>query len=539
MATKRLSEVIPVRFDARLRRTERVDTVVRRTNTSVLHTVGRLVRHAPLPALIHLYGLIPLAVVAALISLAPTDPHDFWWHLRVGRIVAESEVPRTNMFAWTVPTDQPFVYAAWLSDWLFYQMYLLFGLQGPVLARNVLGIIAFALVLLEALRRSGSWRLSGLAVFLAGMMTINNLTTRPQNWAWLPFMAYVIIPGAYAARQVGWRTLLALPPLMLFWVNAHGSFVLGLALLTLYCIGEGARTLMQQPDARDLRRLIALTATALATLAATLFNPIGADIFAYVVKLLTDPPSQGLVNEWQPPTVRSLAGQAFFLATLLLIAALALGRRRLNLTDTLLLCAFLWLAWSGMRYVVWFGMLAMPMLAQCLAGPLSRTAVQRGDLFASIIALALMIGVGALQPPFKSSLNLPASYRSLFADMPGAPLLYSADTPVGAAAHLRAHPGGRLFNDMAYGSYLIWALPEPRVFVDTRVELYPLMLWEDYLALGEARAYRTLIEQYGIDRALLSRSRQAPLVAALDADSSWIVEYEDRYSILYRRIEER
>jgi hypothetical protein len=350
-----------------------IDTVVRRANTSVLHAVGGLVRNAPFPALIHLYGLIPLAVVAALIALAPTDPHDFWWHLRVGRLVAETGVPRTNMFAWTVPPDQPFVYAAWLGDWLFYQMYLLCGLQGPVLARNILGTLAFALVLLEAWRRSGSWRLAGLAVFLAGMMTINNLTTRPQNWAWAPFMAYAIILGAYATKQVGWRALLALPPLMVFWVNAHGSFVLGLALLALYGIGEGTRALLRQPDAPDFRRLAALAAAALATLAATLVNPIGVDIFAYVVKLLTDPPSQGLVNEWQPPTVRSLAGQAFFLATLLLIAALALGRRRLNLTDTLLLCAFLWLAWSGMRYVVWFGMLAMPMLAQCLARPAPRS----------------------------------------------------------------------------------------------------------------------------------------------------------------------
>lgn len=497
--------------------------------------VPRQTSRALFPSLAHLYGLMPLAVVAALIALAPTDPHDFWWHLRVGQIVAESGVPRTNMFAWTVPADQPFVYAAWFGDWLFYQAYRLAGLQGPVLARNILGALAFALVLLDARRRSGSWRLAGLAVLLAGMMTINNLTTRPQNWAWAPFMAYVVILGAYSARQVGWRTLLALPLLMVFWVNVHGSFVLGLALLALYCAGEGLRTLLRQPDAPDLRRLAALGAAAVATLAATMVNPIGIDIFGYVLKLLTDPPSQGLVNEWQPPTVRSLAGQAFFLATLLLIAALALGRRRLSLTDTLVLCAFLWLAWSGMRYVVWFGMLAMPMLAQCLARPEERRVPQRGDPFAAVVALALIVGAAALQPPFKPLLALPAPYRDLFADIPGAPLLYSADTPVGAAAYLRDHPGGRLFNDMAYGSYLIWALPEPQVFVDTRVELYPLALWEDYLAIGEARNYVPLIERYGIDRALLSRSRQAPLVSALAADPDWIVEYEDRFSILYRR----
>lgn len=495
----------------------------------------RQTSRAFLPSLAHLYGLTPLAVVAALIALAPTDPHDFWWHLRIGQTVAESGIPRTNMFAWTVPTDQPFVYAAWLGDWLFYQTYRLAGLYGPVLARNLLGAFAFALVLLDARRRSGSWRLAGLAVFLAGAMTINNLTTRPQNWAWVPFMAYVIILGAYATRQVGGRALLALPLLMVFWVNAHGSFVLGLALLALYCAGEGMRMLLRQPDAPDLRRLAALGATAVATLAATVMNPIGGDIFGYVLKLLTDPPSQGLVNEWQPPTVRSLAGQAFFLATLLLIAALALGRRRLNLTDALVLCAFLWLAWSGMRYVVWFGMLAMPMLAQCLARPPSRPVPQRGDPFAAVVTLALIAGVTALQPPFKPLLAMPAPYQALFADVPGAPLLYSADTPVGAAAYLRDHPGGRLFNDMAYGSYLIWALPEPQVFVDTRVELYPLALWEDYLALGEAHNHAALIERYGIDRALLSRSRQAPLVAALASDPDWVVEYEDRFSVVYRR----
>lgn len=187
-----------------------------------------------------------------------------------------------------------------------------------------------------------------------------------------------------------------------------GRFVLGLALLALSCVGEGARILLRQPDAPALRRLAALAAMAGATLATTVVNPIGVDIFGYVLKLLTDPPSQGLVNEWQPPTVRSLAGQAFFLATLLLIAALALGRRRLHLTDTLLLCAFLWLAWSGMRYVVWFGMLAMPMLAQCVARPAARPTPQRGDPFAGVLALTLVVGVAALQPPFKPLLDLPA-----------------------------------------------------------------------------------------------------------------------------------
>src|SRR5215510_8705731 len=91
-------------------------------------------------------------------------------------------------------------------------------------------------------------------------------------------------------------------------------------------------------------------------------------------------------------------------------------------------------------------------------------------------------------------LGLPQPYKDLFADVPDGPELFSADTPVGAAAYLRAHPGGRLFNEMGYGSYLDWALyPQMQVFADPRVELYDLTLWQDYLAISEARDYNGLL----------------------------------------------
>src|SRR5436190_1102564 len=81
----------------------------------------------------------------------------------------------------------------------------------PVLGRNLLGLAGFALVAVEARRRSGSWRLAGLAALLAWAMAINNLQTRTQNWSWAPFGIYALILGAYAAGQVRPRTLLALP----------------------------------------------------------------------------------------------------------------------------------------------------------------------------------------------------------------------------------------------------------------------------------------------------------------------------------------
>jgi len=142
-----------------------------------------------------------------------------------------------------------------------------------------------------------------------------------------------------------------------------------------------------------------------------------------------------------------------------------------------------------------------------------------------------------VQPAFKPSLGLPQPYKKLFADLPGAPELFSADTPVAATEYLRTHPGGRLFNEMGYGSYLDWALyPTMQVFVDPRIELYPLDLWQDYLAIGDARDYNALlVGKYNVTRVLLDSKLQPRLAAALAADGGWEREYADQRAEIYRR----
>jgi hypothetical protein len=395
-------------------------------------------------------------------------------------------------------------------------------------------------VAVEARRRSGSWRLAALAALLAGAMTINNLTTRTQNWAWVPFGLYVLILGAYTAGQVSRRVLLALPLLMAFWVNVHGSFVLGLALIALFAAGETLRRLLGQPQAMAWHRLATLYLAGVATVAAALLNPSGTGIFGYVARLTSNSAIQSLVSEWQPPTTRSLAGQIFFISALALLAAFGLGRRRPTITDMLLVGAFLWQALGGQRHVGWYGMLAMPILAQSLAAPRAvsaRIVRRRLALPGALLALLLLATLVAVQPPLKARLPLPQPYQSLFADLPGAPGLFSTDTPVAAAAYLRANPGGRLFNDMGYGAYLDWALyPTMQVFIDPRIELYDAQIWQDYVAIGDARDYHALLaEKYGVTRVLLDLRTQPRLAAALAADARWEREYADARAEIYRR----
>lgn len=496
----------------------------------------------PVVRLDHLWVLLALSVVGIFISLVPTSPNDFWWHLKAGELVATGGIPTTNMFAWTLPADTPYVYQSWLAEWLFYALYRLGGFPLVVFARNMLGLAAFALVAYEARRRSGSWRLAAGAVLLAAAMSINNFTTRTQNWSWVLIPLLFILLSRYVDGRLLPRWLVALPVLMIVWVNLHGAFALGLLLAAAFATGETLRRLLRQPHALNWQRLRVLYIAFAAMLAATLVNPLGIGIFGYVRLLLEDPSSQLLINEWQPPTPHNLAGSFFYLGILGIMAAFAFARRRPSITEVILVCGLAWQAFNGVRYVVWFGMVAMPIAAQCLASPRSFATLpdreRGGGAVANLtVAVFLLLALIAFQPWFKPFLPLPQPYQALFAPVPGAPQLFTADTPVRATDHLREEPcAGRLFNEMGYGSYLDWVLyPKAQVFIDPRVELYPFDLWQDYVKLTEGRDVEELLRHYDIACVMLDRGHQPGLAEAMSAIPGWQRTYADDQAEVWRR----
>jgi len=485
-----------------------------------------------------LWPLVILAGFGIYVSLVPQPPNDFWWHLKIGElIVTTRQIPATNMFGWTLPADAPFFYGAWLGELLLYVLYRWGGVALTLFARTVLALATFWLMAVAARRRSGSWRIAAMVLALGAVMSLNNLIVRPQIWSWLPFMAFLLLLSAFAAGRLSWRWLLILPLVMAFWVNVHGAFILGFVLLGIFCLGEGTRRLLGRAEARSWKEVGGLALSSVLSGLAMLANPRGFDIVHYVMGLMTDLPSQNLIVEWQSPTPTGIANTAFYLGLLVLLLVLIYSRYRPTLTEALLLVAFLWLAWNGQRYVVWFALVAMPLLAQALAGlnfRLFMAPAQRNWLN-SVLAALLFVPVLLVQPWFVDAVPLPETYWSQVWRKSEAGPLVDTGTPVAAAAYLREHPGGQLFNEMGYGSYLIWTVPAQRVFIDPRVELYPYEQWLDYIRIGQGTRSLSLLAEYGADRVVLDRKMQPELSLVLTADAGWVKEYEDDYAEIWTR----
>ncbi len=181
-----------------------------------------------------------VAVLATVlwIALVPILPEDFWWHLKLGAIIATQGLPHTNMFGWSLPAETPYRSSAWLAELLLFALHAAGGLPLVLLARTLLGLVAFGLVAHTAYRRSRSWWLAALAVACAGIIASSNVSVRPQLFAW-PLCAWPLcaglaalpgaLPGADPARcrwLVGGIVLITA-----LWVNLHGTFVLALLLV--------------------------------------------------------------------------------------------------------------------------------------------------------------------------------------------------------------------------------------------------------------------------------------------------------------------
>ena len=486
-----------------------------------------------------LWLFVILAGALFITSLIPLVPNDFWWHLKIGEwIFTHRTIPTTNMFAWTLPADTPYYYGTWLGELLLFLIYRLGRLELTIFTRTLLFGVTLWLLGYEARRRSGSWRIAAFIVALGVVMTLSNVLVRTQIWSWLPFIIYLILLTRFSEHQLPKAWLLILPVLMIFWVNAHGAFILGEVLIGIYFLGELVRTLLKLPAALQLKDALWLALIGLFSGLAILINPRFFDIIQYILDLMTDRPSQQLIVEWQSPTPQGLVNITFYLSILVLLICLAYSKNRLTPTSVLTIAAFLWLAWSGMRYIVWYALAVMPILAQSIANlPIKYPTLESTRSWRNLLIVVLLfIPVFFVQPWFVEKFPLPETYlKQVWLDVPDGPLL-SVETPIAAVKYLKTHPGGHLFNEMGYGSYLIWAFPEQGVFVDPRVELYPFEQWQDYVRITHGADYNRILEQYGVDRLLLSKEHQEDMSHILTNDPIWLLEYEDLYAQIWIKV---
>jgi hypothetical protein len=486
----------------------------------------------------HLWVITVIIGVFVFVNTQPIRPNDFWWHMAIGReIIVTNNIPIVDEYSFTMGGElYPSYQMFWLSEVALYQIYSLGGAALVIFIHSLIITAAYALLLLLCRKISNSWRIASLATLFAVALGLFNWAVRPQTISYLLGVLFLLAIFSFRRSQK-YRWLLIFPLGMLVWVNSHGSFIIGLLLIGLW-LGDEVWNIFfakfKQEEDLSVKNFWVALLTLGVTLLVCLINPRGFGIVDYVLSLTGNPVVQNLVPEWAPPTFDTDYGRVFLIGFLLSSLVLALSAKRPNFYQTATFITFAILGLMTTRGVIWFGIVMAPVLADLFPSVISRPSTDQaerpsrlGKKWINITILSLVVLIALISLPwFKEYLPFPQKKVGLVFQ----------ETPVEATEFLLSEqPPGELFNDMGYGSYLIWAAqPDYRVFIDPRIELYPSEIWLDYVALINALpGWEELLEEYKIHTLMLNPNSQEPLIDVLEASSSWSLIFSDHSTVIY------
>jgi hypothetical protein len=464
------------------------------------------------------------ASAALVIAPLPAKDMDAWWIAATGRILATTgHLPRTNFFSFVEPSH-PWVMHEALFAVVFYRGVSLLGPAFFSFFGFASASVTAAIILSATLGRARHPP-SGAVFAAIVLFGVFPWLDSPRPLYASVALAALLASVAFSAR-FSWRAAALAVLTELVWVNAHGSFPLGLALLV-------AGALTEKLDRR--RRIAAALVGALATLA----NPHGAGIYAHVVRYAVDTDATsaliraklgGFNPLWRssPAFIDPLICVAFGSVVL---ASLA-GVRRGSLARAAFALAFALLGALHVRHlvlgVVVGAILVAPLVDARFADSDAATVSAREVRLRLTATLAPALVVGFVA--FSLAFRVRARDAWIAPRLGGGPFVRLTEA---------LPPGARVYTSFASTGLLLW-LASPRgvrVLYDSRNDCYSSELVAAGFDLDEGNlgkdAMRAILERYGTDYALLPRV--APVAAALAESHDWAASRTDGEWTLFER----
>ncbi len=459
-----------------------------------------------------------VVIYSALVTAAwPRRTYDVWWHLATGRyIVQEGVIPHADVFTHT-REGEPWTAHEWLWELIMYALYARWGFAGLIAMKALLCAGAAAALTWISLRR-GAMPLVVMAGGMLGIFAARALfNVRPQLASLVLLIVLLVL--VQLAREGRWRWLWLAPVVMLLWVNLHGGFIFGIAFMGLFAMCLIPGWLRPKPDDQPSQPPIGVMAGVLAAMAlACLANPNGLSGALYPLEYLTGASSyhKQLISDYASPDFS--AGMFSLLGpyVLVMLAAFALSRKRLDLFDLAVSVVFLYLALRWQRNVALFVFATAPIVALQLSdfararlSP-TRDRAASNDGGSQLVYVLVIICLAV------------SSVFALRSAVGHVDEVFAEDYPVECLqVAQKMHLRGPMFNTYRWGGYLIWNMyPDQRVFIDGRADVMGQELMADWMRCHKLEpGWREVLDRYGIQWVLITR--KSPLCRALRMTSDF------------------
>jgi hypothetical protein len=464
--------------------------------------------------------ILPIAFGDALgFSLGFVRDPDIWWHLADARILCTTHhFIQTEPYAFSV-AGQRWINPEWLSElpfWLGYQELALRGLYlitWLVIAANIIFIYW------RGYLRAKSQDAAFWAAFLGFILMIVNAGPRTIAVGYLAMSAELFI--LELAQQGRRRAAWFLPPLFCLWVNLHGTWFIGFALLGLYVLcglitlNMGAIEQAAFSRSERNRWLSVFVASAIALLV----NPYGWRLVWNPIDMIVNQ-TVNLANvaEWKPIKLSTLEGTIAFLILVLMVVANMKRSRKWTIYELAAVIFAWYAAVDHIRFAFLAAIIITPYLAMDIAR--SFTPPSDGKTIPAMNALIAAAALGFVAIMFPSEAKLQAKLNLAF--------------PLQTIRSIQ--PSWRTFNlDYVGGMMAFESRPS---LIDSRLDTFEHHgVLQNYLAAMYVDDSLEVLDYYKIDHVLV-QERQ-PLSYLIKHMPGWQVLTRERASddtyVLYER----
>ncbi|MFA5009631.1 MAG: hypothetical protein WC553_00115 [Patescibacteria group bacterium] len=471
-------------------------------------------------------------LLAIMAFKVPSDP-DLGWHLQNGyHTIANWWPQQGDIYSWTMP-NYPWVSHEWLTEVLMATINSLSGLWGLAICFAI--VIAIIFWLAAGVTKSDR-QYAPLIALIGLLASWPILGSRPQMLTLLGIV--VVLRLLFLWRETRNPHLLWWFPIVFaVWANLHAGFAGGFLVLAVFGFAEIIRHLLvRNPKIADApvlqwREILQLIGMAVVSLCATLVNPYGWKIYHELWMTLSQTAILDNIAEWLPVNLASQSSLNLLLMLSIIIGVLCWNKFKVDYTKLLLAVVFWLVAISSWRHLPLFAIVSLPLLAEQLTPILGYTLASIFRYSATRVVLIMIIGLVGWWQIYQNQLTIsdPITYAQV------------NQLPYSAVQYLKTHPTPeKLFNEYNWGGYLIWQLPDTKVFIDGRMAIWKTSQVAIFSEFQKFMGNHTgtivqALNQWDIDTVLVYPNRPINAVLA-QFPNTWQKVFADKQAIVWRRI---
>ncbi len=511
------------------------------------------------------------SILVGPLSNRPLADADIGWHIRTGELILRTHaIPRADPFSVSMQ-GRPWFAWEWLYDVVLGLLHRAGGLNAVVWLCALIVAFTFTL-LLRLLIENGTGLLLAIALTLLALgAAMIHLFARPHVVSWLLALVWFAVldgwertgsgqiwprpvPGGDDPGPTRVSALHFLPISMLLWVNLHGGWIFGMALLGVFAVAASIEGLRAQNSFAAIaagKRARGMWSAFVLSAVATLVNPYGWRLHAHIYEYLSSPYLMNRIQEFRSPDFHGWAERCFGILVLLLLFGFAVHRGKIRLSHVLVALLAVYAGFYASRSLP-----IASMLLVLVVGPILWEAIcsiaDRGGAWSFARSWSARVAsfegrMRALERELRGHLwpavvVLGAATICLQGGWLGERHLIHAGFDEGkmpaAAATFLDHRGdiGPVFSTDAWGGYLIYRwYPAPRVLIDDRHDFYGTDYVRQYLIMMQGEtAWRSILEKWQVRTALLPTG--SPLAnLLLELPQEWRLVYEDKVAMVFEK----